>query len=81
MIGIQVTAFQERDSLGALVRSSCFLVDITERRQAEEDARKLRIEEERSHLSREIHDTLAQSLAEVSIQLEAAGDLISIDPE
>ena len=81
VIDIEVTAFQEKDSLGELIRSSCFLVDVTERRQSEEDARKLRIEEERNHLSREIHDTLAQSLAEVSIQLEAAGGLISMDPE
>lgn len=81
VIDILLSAFQELDEAGELTRRSCFLIDITERRQAEEDARNLRVVEERNRLSREIHDTLSQSLTQMAIQLEAAGDLIPKDPK
>src|SRR6266404_9000951 len=37
--------------------------------------------EERNHLAREIHDTLAQGLAAITLQLEAADALITSRPE
>ncbi len=58
--------------------------DLTERKQAEDkllqQARELAVVEERNRLAREIHDTLAQSLTGLSIQLEAAEELLDDDP-
>lgn len=58
--------------------------DLSERKQAEanllQQTRELAVLEERNRLAREIHDTLAQSLTGLHIQLEAAEDLMEQDP-
>lgn len=58
--------------------------DLSERKQAEakllEQTRELAVLEERNRLAREIHDTLAQSLTGLHIQLEAAEDMMEHDP-
>ncbi len=58
--------------------------DLSERMRAEQkllqQARELAALEERNRLAREIHDTLAQSLMGLHIQLEAAEDLLGQDP-
>jgi len=45
-----------------------------------EEGREMAVLEERARLAREIHDTLAQQLAGIVIQLEAAQALVSRDP-
>ncbi len=58
--------------------------DLSERTRAEDillqQARELAVVEERNRLAREIHDTLAQSLTGLYIQLEAAEELLDDDP-
>ena len=64
-----------------MTRTQAFIVDVTERRRAEETRRELAVAEERNRLAREIHDTLAQSLIGIMIQLETAGKLLVREPE
>lgn len=58
--------------------------DLSERKRAEDkllqQTRELAVLEERTRLAREIHDTLAQSLIALHIQLEAAEELLDRDP-
>jgi PAS domain S-box-containing protein len=59
--------------------------DITERKQAQqalqesENRQQMAVLEERGRIAREIHDTLAQGLAGIVLQLEAADEVISKD--
>jgi len=46
-----------------------------------DEGREMAVLEERTRLAREIHDTLAQQLTGIVIQLEAAQALVSRDPE
>jgi two-component system NarL family sensor kinase len=46
-----------------------------------QEGREMAVLEERARLAREIHDTLAQQLTGIVIQLEAAQALVSRDPE
>jgi len=46
-----------------------------------EEGREMAVLEERARLAREIHDTLAQQLTGIVIQLEAAQALVSRDPD
>jgi two-component system NarL family sensor kinase len=46
-----------------------------------DEGREMAVLEERARLAREIHDTLAQQLTGIVIQLEAAQALVSRDPE
>ena len=59
--------------------------DVSERKQSEhmliEQMQELAVLEERNRLAREIHDTLAQSLTGIAIQLEVAGELLNKGPE
>lgn len=50
------------------------VMDITDRKQAEEGSRRAAIEAERLRFARDMHDTLAQGFTGVIIQLEAAED-------
>ena len=55
--------------------------DVTERKRAEETRRQLTVVQERTRLAREIHDTLAQSLTAMLMQLDAAARLLAHEPE
>ena len=55
--------------------------EMAERVQVEETRRELAVAEERNRLAREIHDTLAQSLFGIMIQMETAGKLLVHEPE
>lgn len=52
-----------------------------ERSRLYEESRRLAKVEERNRLAREIHDTLAQGMTALALQLETADALISISPE
>ena len=58
--------------------------DLSERKRADDkllqQTRELAVLEERTRLAREIHDTLAQSLVGLHIQLEAAEEFLDQDP-
>lgn len=56
-------------------------VDVTEQKQAELERQQALITEERNRMAREIHDTLAQALTGIFIQLGAASRLLSQDPD
>ena len=70
-----------RDSNGAVGGVIAVIVDLTERQHAEETRRELAVAEERNRLAREIHDTLAQSLIGIMIQLETADNLHVREPD
>jgi len=85
VIDVLLSGTVERDQTGEMVRNSCFIVDVTERKRAEEtliqQTRELGALEERNRIAREIHDTLAQSLMGIVMQVEAAGELMGKAPE
>jgi len=81
VIDVLLSGTVERDQTGEIVRNSCFIVDVTERKQAEETRRQLAIVEERNRMAREIHDTFTQSLVDIVMQVEAAGELMVKAPE
>lgn len=62
---------------GAIANSQLF----AQRQRAEETLRDLAVLEERNRIAREIHDTLAQSLVGIVMQVEAAGELMGEAPE
>jgi len=62
---------------GAIANSQLY----AEREKAEEALREAAVLAERNRIAREIHDTLAQSLMGIIMQVEAAGELISKAPE
>ncbi|MBD2103925.1 CHASE2 domain-containing protein [Leptolyngbya sp. FACHB-261] len=55
--------------------------DITERKQAEEASILASVLEERNRMAREIHDTLAQTLTSIILQLEAAKQIVEEQPQ
>ena len=61
-----------RDGSGKVVGLIGVSTDITERKQAEQTMRDLAVVEERNRMAREIHDTLAQGVIGIVLQLEAA---------
>jgi PAS domain S-box-containing protein len=58
------------------VLTLCSIRDITHHKQLEEQIKTAAIREERTRLARDIHDTLAQSFAGISIQLEGAEQVL-----
>ncbi|MBI3799563.1 MAG: PAS domain S-box protein [Deltaproteobacteria bacterium] len=65
-----------RDAHGTIIGYEGMVLDITERKRAE-----AAILEERSRIAREIHDTLAQSLAGIIAHVEAAQRVLVTHPE
>ena len=57
------------------------LATAIERTQLAEQATQMALVEERNRLAREVHDTLAQELAGIALQLEAADALLDSSPE
>jgi two-component system NarL family sensor kinase len=57
------------------------LATAVERTQLAEQATLIALVEERNRLAREVHDTLAQELAGIALQLEAADELLDSAPE
>ena len=80
-IWVSLTVRLVRDRQGQIVERRRIVTEITERKRAEETGRELAVVEERNRLAREIHDTLAQSLIAIMIQLETAGKLLVCEPE
>lgn len=81
---ISMTARRQAEEDGFAVEM--ILRDVTARHETEEElfkqSRELAVVDERNRMSREIHDTIAQGLTGVILQLEAAGDFTkSADPE
>ena len=84
---LQANAYAERDLhlvervaaqiAGAISNSQLYAAY----RRAEGRRRELAVVEERNRLAREIHDTLAQSLIGITIQLDMAGKLLDHEPE
>ena len=59
-----------------------FQVDAETEEELFKQSRELAVVDERNRMSREIHDTIAQGLTGVILQLEAAGDFTkAADPE
>ena len=79
-IDVLLSAVAHRDETGRVLRTHAFMIDVSERKRAEETRRELAVAEERNRLAREIHDTLAQSLVAITVQLERAGRILSQEP-
>lgn len=63
------------------LRIATTIADITQRRQLAEQAKQAAILEERNRFAREVHDTLAQGLAGIVVQLQGAQDILDEDPD
>jgi PAS domain S-box-containing protein len=68
------------DEFGHITEIIAASVDVTEQKHAELERQQALITEERNRMAREIHDTLAQALTGIFIQLGAASRLLSQDP-
>ncbi|HZO89711.1 MAG TPA: PAS domain S-box protein [Chthonomonadaceae bacterium] len=86
------TMMAMRDAQGSLRGFVKIMRNMTERRQAEEERlrayakiaeqeRQFAVLAERNRIAREIHDTLAQGLTGIMIQLEVAEELLTATPE
>jgi signal transduction histidine kinase len=62
------------DAEGRAIRFIGTVMDITERKRAEEASREAAIIAERNRMARDLHDTFAQGFTGVIVQLEAAED-------
>lgn len=56
-------------------------VDITERKQLEEKAQEAAILHERNRVARDVHDSLAQGLTGIVLQLEGVDEALTRDPQ
>lgn len=63
------------------VQNCCIIRDISLRQAAARDAQRSAVAEERNRLARDVHDTLAQGLAGVVLQLDQAKGACSLRPE
>ena len=64
---------------GVVISSS--IRDITERKQLEQTSRQAAILKERNRLARDVHDTLAQDLTSIVLQLEGCEDILTQNPQ
>ena len=76
VMDVLLSGISKKDQSGEMEYSQAFIVDVTEQKRTEETRRQLAILEERNRIAREIHDTLAQSLMGILMQVEAAGELM-----
>jgi len=81
VLDVLLSFVAERTESGKIYRLSCFIIDVTDKKKAEEAFREAAALAERNRLAREIHDTLAQSLMNMTIQLEMADLLLNKEPE
>ena len=85
VVDVLLSATGERDAAGNVVRSRAVILDITERKRAEDTLResneKLQLlsrrlvesqETERRHIARELHDEVGQTLTVAEMNLQAA---------
>src|SRR6266849_1687543 len=76
-VEISLNPIQTRE--GLLISSS--ITDISERLRVAQQAQQGAVLEERNRLARDVHDTLAQGLIGILLQLDAAEDAIDKRPE
>jgi PAS domain S-box-containing protein len=69
---------QSSELLYALAQQAALAIQLT---QLAEEARQLAVFQERNHIAREIHDTLAQDFAGILMQLQAVTRLCTLDPD
>jgi len=81
VMDVLLSGISIRNQSGEFECSQVFIIDVTEQKRAEETRRQLAIVEERNRIALEIHDTLAQSLMGIVMQVEAVGALMSEAPE
>jgi PAS domain S-box-containing protein len=78
-VPVEVSLSRIETEEGALVSSA--IRDVTERRQLEERARRAAVSDERNRLAKEVHDSIAQGLTAIVVQLEGAEEILTSDPE
>ena len=71
-VSVEIRGTVERDAGGEPMGLVAVVTDITERKRAQQAMRELAVVEERNRFAREIHDTLAQSLTGIVVQLGLA---------
>ena len=76
-VEISVSPIRTRE--GVVISS--IIRDITERRRLEQASRQAAVLRERNRLAREVHDSLAQGLTSIVLQLEGAEDVLTKDSQ
>ena len=80
-VDVSISGCRILDARGSVAGLAAIHRDISSQKRAEIVQKDLAVVEERNRLSREIHDTLAQSLTAMGLLLELAGRTIVSDPE
>ena len=80
VVDVLLSAVGERDRTGRIIRTTAFIIDVTERKSVEQSLTYLAALDEYNRLTREIQDSLAQSLTRVAVQLDSGKVPLSDDP-
>jgi len=84
LVDVAIWTSPLHDAQGNITRVIGVIADLTERTQAEEgilqQVRELAVLEERNRVARELHDTLAQGLTGILLQLEGAEEVLTRRP-
>ena len=80
VIDVLLSAVAETDAKGQFIRSYCFLLDVNEHRTSDDLWRQLALVEERNRMSRDLHDTVEQSLIGIMLRTDTVRQLMDTDP-
>ena len=83
-VHVSLTLSPMTDATGKITAIATIARDITERKRAESELQRLQqaaASRERTRLARDLHDGVVQSLAAAGLRLQAAVQLLKVDPE
>lgn len=80
VIDVLLSATAQRDEADRVGYALAFIVDVTEQKRRQQEEREAAVRGERHRLARGMHDTLAQALSGVVIQLAVTEELLEEQP-
>ena len=80
VIDVLLSGVAESDASGQFVRGNCYILDVNEHRTSDDLWRQLALVEERNRMSRDLHDTVEQSLIGIMVRTDMVRQLMDSDP-
>ena len=80
VIDVLFSAVAEIDAGGQFIRGNCYILDVNEARTSDDLWRQLVLVEERNRMSRDLHDTVEQSLIGIMVRTDTVRQLMDSDP-